>query len=357
MRCPKCGYISFDYVESCAKCSRDLSALAETLEGTALMVEEPDFLSAAVGGLGESAAVYDGGQEAEAGEVFDLTEDAGDVGEGDIALEGSEGVPSVDLSLFGEQGPGQEEEPAVETEPELSLEEPGEEEEGGIDFAMEEARDEPEPEEEGGIEFHMEEEALEAEPELTLEEDAGDEEEAGIGPAPEEEVGAQAEISLEEAGAAEEEAGGTAENFLGETAEFTEELPDLDMESAEEEEIDFAPEQMPEIELGELEEEPAESDAAEVGGGDFSLDIDVDLEEPAEEEMVFNLEDIDMSDLVIEESAETSDDTMEPTQNLEKYLAEGEEEERDDVPMDLSLEEGLLVEEDKEEKGAEEQTP
>lgn len=347
MRCPKCGYISFDYVESCAKCSRDLSALAEALEGTAFMVEEPDFLSSVVGDLGEPAAVYDGGPEAEA---FDLTGDEIDEAEDDVALEGNEeGVPSVDLSLFGQQG-SEQEEPAVETEPELSLEEPDKEEEGGIEFAMEEPPEEPGPEEEEeGIEFHMEEEP-DAEPELTLEEEAQEEEEAAIGPAPEEEVGEQAEISLEEAGADEEEA--------EETAEFADELPDLDMESAEEEEIDFAPEQMPEIELGELEEEPAESDAAEAGGGDFSLDIDVDLEEPAEEEMVFNLEDIDMSDLVIEESAESSDDTVEPTQNLEKYLAEGEEEgEGDDVPMDLSLEEGLLVEEDKEEKGAKEQTP
>ncbi len=31
MRCPKCGYISFDYLKSCEKCGRDLAETAKNL--------------------------------------------------------------------------------------------------------------------------------------------------------------------------------------------------------------------------------------------------------------------------------------------------------------------------------------
>lgn len=44
MRCPKCGYISFDQVTSCGKCGKDVAELAAQLQGTAVNVIPPLFL-------------------------------------------------------------------------------------------------------------------------------------------------------------------------------------------------------------------------------------------------------------------------------------------------------------------------
>lgn len=53
MRCPKCGYLSFDSLSSCRKCSRDLVETAEKLHGTAAEHEEPFFLGPTLGVAGE----------------------------------------------------------------------------------------------------------------------------------------------------------------------------------------------------------------------------------------------------------------------------------------------------------------
>lgn len=49
MRCPKCGYISFDRQRSCGKCSNDLTAAAEQLKGTVSKAAPPFFLGAVLG--------------------------------------------------------------------------------------------------------------------------------------------------------------------------------------------------------------------------------------------------------------------------------------------------------------------
>lgn len=45
MRCPKCGYISFDHLEKCLKCKKDISAVSETLQGGVMHVASPVFLN------------------------------------------------------------------------------------------------------------------------------------------------------------------------------------------------------------------------------------------------------------------------------------------------------------------------
>jgi hypothetical protein len=45
MRCPKCGYISFDHLEKCLKCKKDISAVSDTLQGGVLHVASPIFLN------------------------------------------------------------------------------------------------------------------------------------------------------------------------------------------------------------------------------------------------------------------------------------------------------------------------
>jgi len=47
MLCPKCGYISFDNLTSCAKCQHDLSEIQSQLNGTAIQVEQQYFLNSA----------------------------------------------------------------------------------------------------------------------------------------------------------------------------------------------------------------------------------------------------------------------------------------------------------------------
>jgi hypothetical protein len=43
MRCPKCGYISFDHIDTCLRCNKDVSK-ASAVEGTTYNVAPPSFL-------------------------------------------------------------------------------------------------------------------------------------------------------------------------------------------------------------------------------------------------------------------------------------------------------------------------
>lgn len=45
MRCPKCGYISFDHLEACLKCKKNISAASDALQGGVLHVASPVFLN------------------------------------------------------------------------------------------------------------------------------------------------------------------------------------------------------------------------------------------------------------------------------------------------------------------------
>lgn len=44
MRCPKCGYISFDLVDECLKCKKNIKSASEVLQGSVLNVPPPSFL-------------------------------------------------------------------------------------------------------------------------------------------------------------------------------------------------------------------------------------------------------------------------------------------------------------------------
>ena len=44
MRCPKCGYISFDLVDECSKCKKNIKSASEELQGSVLKVPAPSFL-------------------------------------------------------------------------------------------------------------------------------------------------------------------------------------------------------------------------------------------------------------------------------------------------------------------------
>jgi hypothetical protein len=44
MRCPKCGYISFDHLENCLKCNKDIKEVSNSLFGSTYKFPAPSFL-------------------------------------------------------------------------------------------------------------------------------------------------------------------------------------------------------------------------------------------------------------------------------------------------------------------------
>ncbi len=44
MRCPKCGYISFDYLDTCLKCKKNIKKTSSTLRGSVYSAAAPSFL-------------------------------------------------------------------------------------------------------------------------------------------------------------------------------------------------------------------------------------------------------------------------------------------------------------------------
>ena len=112
MRCPKCGFISFDHLTSCAKCGKDIAEVASELQGTSIKLETPMFLSAALAGYGDREGSFE--------EISMETE----VEEGvDISME-TEFEEGVEISM--------EDEPVEQEAPEMAGTD------ADIDFSIEE---------------------------------------------------------------------------------------------------------------------------------------------------------------------------------------------------------------------------
>lgn len=126
MRCPKCGFISFDHLDTCLKCNKDIAGTSDTLNGSVYNVAAPTFLKF-------SATSED--DEVDLDEAF-VVDDDGFM---------DEEIRDPDLDIL--------------------LDEPSEDEE---DFEISMGKDEPEPrdrkisraesaEEEGSISFNLDE--------------------------------------------------------------------------------------------------------------------------------------------------------------------------------------------------------
>ena len=76
MKCPKCGYISFDYNQVCPKCSKDISAEQARLNLPSFRPDTPYLLEMLVGEGDESGAGLD------TGEFSDIQEDTAEFGTG-----------------------------------------------------------------------------------------------------------------------------------------------------------------------------------------------------------------------------------------------------------------------------------
>ncbi len=139
MRCPKCGYISFDDRASCAKCSSSLEELVDELHGTGIHADPPSFLT----------TFLEKEEQQEVAETLDLEEVDTEAGEeADASLAGPEEEEGIAIDLEAEEGePAAAEETAGEIAFSIEEEEPapaasGEEEEEGIAFSLEEEGEE-----------------------------------------------------------------------------------------------------------------------------------------------------------------------------------------------------------------------
>lgn len=105
MRCPKCGFISFDNVSKCLKCSKDISEATKAFQGSTLNVDTPSFLKIPLPTEGdmqiEGAAEVDGEIEFADPDLEILVND-GDQGTLDFDLEGDDEEDSGDTGSFEE---------------------------------------------------------------------------------------------------------------------------------------------------------------------------------------------------------------------------------------------------------------
>jgi len=157
MRCPKCGFISFDHLTSCAKCGKDIAEVASELQGTSIKVETPMFLSTALASFADREESFEEhAMESEVSAGIDFSMDEESAAEEAIDMAGAGG--DIDFSFESEEAPGFE----VKTEEavDFTIES---EEAGTAPAAAEESIEEldimgtaDDEEEEGGLEFDLE---------------------------------------------------------------------------------------------------------------------------------------------------------------------------------------------------------
>lgn len=168
MRCPKCGFISFDHFTSCVKCGKDISDVASELQGTSINVETPMFLSGALAAYAdrqESFGEHGMGFEADEGIDFSIEEE----GVAAEPVEMAEEEEAVDISFDEDQAEADISMAAQEVEGKVAAKEEA------VDFTVE-----PEAQEEAEIEIEMEPEGESDESFEELDFMGTDEEEGGL---------------------------------------------------------------------------------------------------------------------------------------------------------------------------------
>lgn len=179
MRCPKCGYTSFDQIAACVKCNHGLAETAATLNGTAYRVLAPLFLGASLAGAADAADdAY--GQEAGGEEMVAFAaEPAADEGGVEFQFVEDEAAPAPEVAE-AEEAEGVD----VAVEPEAGQETAAEEDKSdeGFDFTLGLEEEEIQAgldKEEPGLVLEVEAE-VEAEEEAVVVETEADEEEAAF---------------------------------------------------------------------------------------------------------------------------------------------------------------------------------
>lgn len=114
MRCPKCGYISFDHLEVCVKCKKNIKAVSSTLQGSVFQVEAPSFLRLQPRQAEEEAddVIVADSEEFVDDDLAILIEEPQ---EGDREIEfAEEGPPELKVETAGDAGENEEEEREIE---------------------------------------------------------------------------------------------------------------------------------------------------------------------------------------------------------------------------------------------------
>jgi len=99
MRCPKCGYISFDHLEVCLKCDKDISEVSSSFDGSVFNVQAPLFLKFEE--RSEEDMIMDEEMDmfADEDEVDDFIDE-----DLDILMKDSEDDADIDLKIDNDQG-------------------------------------------------------------------------------------------------------------------------------------------------------------------------------------------------------------------------------------------------------------
>jgi hypothetical protein len=349
MKCPKCGYISFDFNQVCPKCSKDIAVEQAKLHIPSFRPEAPALLGALIGEADDSST----GVAVGASTGIDTNEvdfeDSGTVDSGDLSFEDSGLMDSDELS-FDDSGAvdSGEVEFGDSEDLDMGFESEGEPTEGAVS-AFDSAELEPSA---ADVEITSEESVTDFElggDETSLSMDSGEfpSEEGGAAgtaepePSPE---GEELEIDLDDLS--------LDDSGLGEGVEMDEpvaepEAADTDLESL----------------ASELEEVPAPLDAEPLAEEELALDLDaeppaeeelaldLDAEPPAEEELALDLDAepvpggddevaLDLGDLKIDESGELQVDTgAEALEEIEEGL------EADELSLEEAPTEGATPEE------------
>jgi hypothetical protein len=109
MKCPKCGYISFDYNQACPKCNKDVSLMQEKLNIPAFKPDPPSLLGALLGGHETAASLNASGETLVIHQKTEMAlgDSSGGIPSGGAALGDSQEL-DLSLELDEEQAAGQE---------------------------------------------------------------------------------------------------------------------------------------------------------------------------------------------------------------------------------------------------------
>ncbi len=137
MKCPKCGYVSFDYNKNCPKCKKDISSERDRMNLSAYKVDPPFLLGALIGERGEPGveSSLGAGEEIDTSSGFDAEEEifSPQISEGETLEEGSEEftLDSKEFAFEDLETDGDQSEPSevdfihldnlITDEPEISL--------------------------------------------------------------------------------------------------------------------------------------------------------------------------------------------------------------------------------------------
>ncbi len=133
MRCPKCGFISFDHLDNCLKCNKEFKGISGVVHGTSFKVQAPSFLKIQTEPEKKSFGDIEIDSEMESGE-FDLQDP-----DLEILLDEEEdavGPPVMASSMLFVRGEGGDREISSSYAFELSLDTAKEEEEEGISIDL-----------------------------------------------------------------------------------------------------------------------------------------------------------------------------------------------------------------------------